>query len=172
METRLRLKRKQSEEEAAALQSQILTRSTAKKARASGIATPLFQETNNLVDPVAIERSRQQSPPDKPQSTVVPQARRRALSRARPSTRQQTEPNNTSSKAKVARSPADEEAGPSNEQQRQAETALKEEATQLQSLMERQRRGESDDGHAREGAEDEVPDRLDTEPCLCKPRRP
>lgn len=172
METRLRSKRKQSEEEAAALQSQIRTRSTAKKARASGIATPLFQETKNFIDPVAIERSRQQSPPDRPQSTEVPQVRRRASSRARPSTRQQTEPNNTSSKAKGARSPANEEAGPSNAQQRQAETAFKEEANQQQEVMERQRRGESDDAHARERAEDEVPDRLDTEHYFCKPSRP
>ncbi len=172
METRLRSKRKQSEGEAAALQSQILTRSTAKKARASGIATPLFQETRDLVDPVAIERSRQHSPSNRPQSTEVPQARRRASSRTRPPTRQQTEANNTSSKGKGARLPANEEAGPSNAQQRQAETALKEEATKQQEDMERQRRGESDDAHAREGAEDEVPDRLDAEHCICKPPRP
>ena len=156
METRLRSKRKQSEEEAAALQSQILTRNTAKKARASGIPAPLFQEQKDTELPTSNERSQHQKQVDTPEGNEVPQARRRGSPRPKVPTRQQSGARITSVKGKQARSAAAEEAGPFNAQQRQAETALKEEATEAQDEMERQRRGESDDAHGREGADDEV----------------
>ncbi len=156
METRLRSKRKQSEEEAAALQSQILTRNTVKKARASGIAAPLIQEHREVGTPVVNEGSRHQSPVDTPEGNEVPQARNRATPRARPPTRQQAGTKHTSGKGKQARSIAAEDAGPSNAEQRHADLALKEEATQAQDEMERQRREDSDDAHGREGADDEV----------------
>ena len=156
METRLRSKRKQSEEEAAALQAQILTRNTAKKARASGIPAPLFHEQKDTESPAANKRSQHQKQGDTPEGNEVPQARRRGSPRPKAPTRQQSAGKNTSVKGKQARSAAAEEAGPSNAQQRQAERASKEEVTEAEDEMERQMRGESDDGHGREGADDEV----------------
>jgi hypothetical protein len=46
-------------------------------------------------------------------------------------------------------------AGPSNAEQRQAEATTKA-GSQAEEDMDRQRRSDSDDGHGREGADDEV----------------
>lgn len=166
METRLRLKRKETEKEAAALQSQIVTRSTAKKARAIGISAPLFQEHKEIQTPVSIERSRRRTSVDRTEGHEYPQARRRAT--PRPTTRQQTAATNASNRGQQARPSAPLQTGAPEIQSRHTEAAPKEEANLVENEMERQRKGDNDEEHGRGGADDEVLGLLGlTRPAFC-----
>jgi hypothetical protein len=154
METRLRAKRKEKDLEAAKLESQVLTRSAVKKARAAGIPAPLLQKASGAAPPITGVRShrkprtREEEVKQEDQPQAAPPSRFRGAGTERidhqPDPRQ----------AADGKDSGQGEAGPSAP--RPGQGAAQPDQQQDESAMDRRRREENEAAQAREGADDEV----------------
>ena len=157
METRLRAKRKDTEREAAKLESQVVTRSAAKKARAAGIAAPLLQTPGQAAPTAAGGRSDQKPRGRENRAEQEPQSRARASARTRAAAKQEPEPTTDPRQLEAGREDHQGEAGPSAPRPGQrAVVPPAAEQADGPSDMDRQTREEADAGRGREGVDDEV----------------
>ena len=154
METRLRAKRKEKDKETAKLESQVLTRSAAKKARAAGIPSPLLKDVVELATLVTGARS--QRKPRIAEEEVKQEGHPvdRASARSRLAGRERGDPQTDPRQAAERRECRQAEAGPSapRPDQRVAPPGDR----QGEADMDRRRREEQEAAQARDGAEEEV----------------
>ena len=154
METRLSSKRKDSEREVAKLESQVLTRSAAKKAKAAGVGASLVQEPLEVSPASTVTRSRSRNRGREPAVKEEPHPPARAARHFRTAARQDPKPEDVQQELEGGAELDRGEAGPVAPRAGQAEP---EETRGDQSNMDRQRRDDGDDAdRAREGADGEV----------------
>ena len=153
METRLSAKRKDSEREVAKLESQVLTRSAAKKAKAAGVEGSLLQEHPEGVPAATATRSRSRNRGREPAVKEEPHPPAKAARQIRGAARQDPKPEHDQQGAGEGAEQDQGEAGPGAPRAGQAEP---EETRGEEIDMDRQRRDDDNPGRAREGADGEV----------------
>ena len=154
METRLRAKRKEKDKETAKLESQVLTRSAVKKARAAGIPAPLLQDAAESAPSITGIRSHRKprSREEEVKQEDHPQAR--APSRFSGAGRERSDLQPDPRQAADGKDSGQGEAGPSAP--RPGRGAAQPDQQQDEGAMDRRRREENEAAQAREGADDEV----------------